>query len=110
MAMTWNDKALDRLKEQVAGSDSMLAVWKVIDDLKQLNKENVSLRCDIILNTFSNLVAQAAVRDIKEENEAMREALDFYADYNNWVSDDEDTHPAAWRDVGQRARVARMEE
>ena len=43
------------------------------------------------------------VREIRK----LREALAFYADYKNWVTHDEDSYPAAWKDCGQRARDAR---
>ena len=41
------------------------------------------------------------------EIRSLREALAFYAAYKNWVTDDEDSYPAAWQDCGQRARDAR---
>ena len=48
-----------------------------------------------------------SLRECVVEIRKLREALAFYAAYKNWVTDDEDSYPAAWQDCGQRARDAR---
>ena len=81
MTMTWNDKALDEIKEQVEGSDFVITVWQLIDDLKQLNKEN----------------------------EMMRKALDFYADVEKWDwVDNMNVHGQTLVEIdsGKTARIA----
>jgi len=65
MAMTWNDKALDRLKEQVEGTEFVITVWTLIDDLKQLNKENEEMRQ--ALADIANAAMKARIAQGTEE-------------------------------------------
>jgi len=65
-----------------------ITAYEILEKLNMdLERENKALREDIKVKSISLRVAMKLIEELKEENERLREALEFYADMDNYGYD-----------------------